>query len=69
MTTYFVVVGGEGESLLSGGGRCWWCYWLEALGNIGQYGLGRILKKRAGAVGVGIVRDVVFSFCLVTDRS
>ena len=47
------------------GGAIGWGLW----GNIGQYGLGRIFKARAGAVGVGIVRDVVFSFCLVSDRS
>ena len=40
----------------------WWRW-----GNIGQYGLGRILKTRAGAVGFVIVRDIVFSFCLVSE--
>ena len=47
------------------GGAIGWRRW----GNIGQYGLGRILKTKAEAVGVGIVRDVVFSFCLFSDRS
>ena len=56
-TTYTVVAGGEEESRFSVGGRCQWCYWVVWLGgNIWQYGLGRILKSRAGAVGVVIDR-------------
>ena len=42
------------------------------VGGVGEYlgvwfGVG--FERRAGAVGVGIVRDVVFSFCLFSDRS